>query len=129
VHSWRLHYCKATLSGTYVDEVAAKVKKLGHEKAAVSALLELLTKKSNSKEKRDHLVCARAIRAVGMFGPHAEEAIPLLQELKKHNAAIVGSAADVLLKRINEKQQTDNPQKQKKLKSPKLFIKRSWRKK
>jgi hypothetical protein len=83
-------------TGDDVREVMSQ----GLEKPAVSALIALIQEKKPSADKRDLLICAQAVKALGQFGASAEDAVSQLAGLQNHEDVAVGSAAKLALNAI-----------------------------
>lgn len=82
------------------EKEVQQVRTAGLEREGIAALVALLKSKRDSNEKKDHIVCVKALRALEGFGPAADEATPLLDDLAKHNVAIVKTAAAGVLKKV-----------------------------
>jgi hypothetical protein len=88
----------------YTGDDVQDIVKLGLEKPAIVALIQLIQEKKNSSDKADLLMCGQSIKALGQFGPHAREVIPLLAELQTSRDNAVGSSAKLAIASINGKQ-------------------------
>ena len=100
-------YEKAIASGQFLEILLAEgslpntwdetdeVRRLALEEAATSALLKVIQENRDSTSKKDLLICGRALEALGRFGLAAKEAIPILEDLRKHRAVAVSVKASV----------------------------------
>jgi hypothetical protein len=76
-----------------VDEAV----KLGLQKPALAALARVVQDKKRSADKADVLACARAIKAIGQFGPAARDMAPPLAELAGHQEPAIAAAVKIAL--------------------------------
>ena len=100
-------YEKAIASGQFLEILLAEgslpntwdetdeVRRLALEEAATSALLKVIQETQIPQSKKDLLICGRALEALGKIGLAAKEAIPILEDLRKHRALAVSVKASV----------------------------------